>query len=286
MFGKLNPKIVAASVFGLLLVGSAFWLSPEREVATPDPRFEVVAGPAPERSFIAVSDEDGDGIADWKHTLPELPDESDTVSATSTHTATVAVDMLEQLMQSNMKFGAADPNIVAGYAESYVSTLAADTLYTEADIVTNPNTDTAAHRTYGNLVAEITFANAVTKQVDDEVTLLDRVVASKDSEAIGDLALIAASYEGITNDLLEAPVPVSLIEEHLDLINAANALAVDVHAFTSVETDPLYALVRIRRYREDALGLYQAISNLYLAIDAAGVTWTDSDSASKFIKVE
>ncbi|MEX0918299.1 MAG: hypothetical protein WDZ93_04050 [Candidatus Paceibacterota bacterium] len=295
MNGKLNPRIVIASLAGLLLVFGAFYLSPYgQETRLPDPRVEVVAGPAPEREFIDVRDENGDGVADWKETLsPKAPWLTDRQTSTSTatttertHTQTVAIDMLQRMLQSGMRGGTGDAETVLDRSNDYVYMLATDKLYAGRDVRTSPDTGTAALRAYGNAFAEITFANSVQKELEDEVVILDRAVNARDPAALADLALIAESYEGMTHDLLAIPVPQTLVAEHLDLINTLNAIAIDIRGFEKVFEDPLLALARIQRYEDDALGLYQAISNLYLAIDAAGVVWTDADAAGRLIEIK
>jgi hypothetical protein len=290
MNGRINPRILIASVVGVLLVGTAFFFSPYHHPRSADPRLEVVAGPAPERNFIEITDKNGDGVADWRETIPAVPQLSDsdatsTASTTRTHTAEAAIGLLEHMMTENMN-GAANPQLALARTTAYIQGLAMDDLYTAADIHTSGDNSTDAFRAYGNAVAQITFDNSVPAETKDEVTALQDAMESNDPSALEDLAVTEASYAGVVHDLVALTVPSSLSKQHLDLINTMNALAVDVDGFGQAFSDPLYALVRIKRYPDDVRGLYAAVSNLYLAIDAAGVTFTDADVASRFVRIE
>src|SRR5690606_29771417 len=103
-----------------------------------------------------------------------------------------------------------------------------------------------------------------------------------DPDVLNQLDPIITSYENMIESMLKAPVPSTLVKEHLSLINVYQALVNDIKAFQKVFEDALPTMLRFRRYQADAEALYLAISGVYTALDKHGVTWTDADVASKF----
>lgn len=293
---SMNPRIIIAVVVGILLIGGAFWLSETRAQPTPDPRREAVTAPAPERDYITIADEDGDGIADWKQTVPKKPawltkqistTTASTTATSSSHTEAFAVRTLKEMMQSNMygEFGGNTESIIND-SNAYINELATDELYTEADIsVTNDQSD-ATLRVYGNRIATIALNNGVEKDIENELSILHSAMQTQDAEALADLQLIEHSYENMVAAMLATPVPAGYTDVHLNLVNAYEALRVDVVAMQHVFDDPLYALVRLQRYEEDGQGLYQAISDVYLQLHDDGVRWSEDDIASDFIRID
>lgn len=297
MRSTISPRILVAATVGLVMVVGAYFITSQPANTAPDPRETAVVGPAPERDFITIDDEDGNGIADWKQTLPERPEwlteravatsTEEVEHASSTHTEVLAQSMLRRMLSNNMLDGFGDsPEEITERSAEYIQMLATDPLYLEGDIVIDNDTSADALRAYGNRVAEITFDNAVAKPVENELDILDTAVQLQSEAALGDLELIAASYEGMVADMLATPVPRTYVTEHLDLINTYNAVAVDIRGMQQTFTDPIYALVRIQRYGDDVYGIYQAISNLYLKLDEDGIEWGDDDIASQFIRID
>lgn len=289
---NINPRIVIASCLGLFFVFGAFVLSSDETYAEPDPRLTAVTGPAPEREYIPVQDTDGDGTADWKKLLPRATNwltastTGTTTAATSTHTELFAKQTLEQLMNAGI-YGAYGNNTdtILAYSNEFINKLAVDELYTESDIIVSQNTSETALRAYGNRVAGITIENSVDREIESELSILNQATQTQDPESLADLMIIAAAYEQIVYDMLATQVPYTYTKEHLDLINTYNAILVDIRAMQQVFTDPLYALVRVKRYEEDGKGLFQAVTNLYVKLHQDGIRWGEHDTASKFIRV-
>lgn len=264
-------------------------LSLDRTAAAPDPRVQAVVAPAPDRTFIEIDDQDGDGIADWKQTLPSVGLRATTTASTTpeTHTRTVAVNALQRLMESNMQ-----PELgegvegITGDIDTYIQSLAIDTLLVEADISLSDDTSSTALRAYGNSIARIVRDNAMEGEVATEIELLERALQANDPELLADLARIAASYEGMIADMRALSVPRTYVKEHLDLVNTYQAMLINIRAFEAAFTDPVYSLVRFQRHQEDMRGVWQAIVNVYTELHEDGIRWTDADIASEFITVE
>ena len=104
-------------------------------------------------------------------------------------------------------------------------------------------------------------------------------VTDKDIE---DLNLVAKMYKGTLEDTLSISVPKEFAKEHLDLINVYNALYHDVLGLTELINDPVKALIRVKRYQDDVVGLTIAMENMYRALDKAAYVFQTSDNATLF----
>lgn len=283
-------RIGGAVIIGVLLIGGSFIVSPGTGAAVPDPRVEAVVAPAPPRNFIDVDDTDGDGIADWKQTLPSFPSMQPSATSSTevdTHTETLAVQTLQRLMQSNISGGfGEDLGSITGDTQRYIAELATDTFFTEADITISSDTTNAALRSYGNAIARIVRDNALEGSTEGEIVIVGKALRDGTPETLAALAPIIASYDGMIEDMQHIGVPRTLTEEHLDLLNAYNALRIDIDGMRQAFTDPVYALARFQRYQDDAEGLYYAIVNLYTKLHEDGVRWSKGDIASEFIRID
>lgn len=279
---KINPLIIVSTAIGLFLVlGSLAMVYFRPEVKNVSQN--VLEHPT--RVFIPVDDKDGDGIPDWQSTLniSTIYLNEETAATTSmTKTASLAAELATLSLAGNKQPDKAALNDLS-------TRLAADSMdeqYDRTDIRITNNNDADSLRRYGNRVAEITFEYAPPKGTENELVILNRAMSTNDTTVIEKLEPIIVSYEGMLSAMLVTEVPSNLVKEHLSLINVYNAILNDQRAFKNVFNDALPAMTRLRRYQADTEALYLAISNLYLKLDQNGIKWSESDTASSFIKIE
>lgn len=86
-------------------------------------------------------------------------------------------------------------------------------------------------------------------------------------------------YRQMRDQALRTPVPQSLAKEHLDIVNVFNALHAGLRDVRSVYDDPVVALMRVKRYQDDATGLANSMRNLYLALEPNANLFTPDDPA-------
>lgn len=84
------------------------------------------------------------------------------------------------------------------------------------------------------------------------------------------------------DESLLVPVPRVFLKQHLDLINTYEAMYQDISAMALSVEDPAVALLRIKRYREDALGLGLALQNMYDALEPHAGLFSANDPAVLF----
>lgn len=84
------------------------------------------------------------------------------------------------------------------------------------------------------------------------------------------------------DESLLVPVPKLLLKQHLDLINTYEAVYKDIYAMTYSLEDPAVALMRIKRYEDDVLGLGVALQNMYDSLQPYAGLFSVSDPALLF----
>ncbi len=279
---KINPKIAAASLFGLTLVGTSFVASIYKEDR------EETNKVAPTlvsntRTFINITDKNFDGIPDWQESLniPTIHLGGENNSATMTKTAALAVTLATQSYIGNTSGNQNTDSLL-----SQVRQESLDIQYDRSDIKVGSSNNQEILRTYGNKVAAITFDFAPPANTDNELLIVNRALNRNKAEILNDLDPIIESYEKMISAMLATEVPPSLVKEHLSLINVYNAILKDIKAFKNLFNDAFPAMARLQRYQSDTEALYLAISNLYLSLDKLGIKWNNNDIASRFIKIE
>lgn len=283
-----RKRIAGAFLIGSALVAGAFFIS--RQSSAQVENGAVVA--APERTYIPASDSNADGVPNWRESL--LTTETITLTddtATSTYerpttiTGKFATNFLEDMLRARTygQFGDSQEELVEGAVNELIED-SQDVLFTEEDITLIENEDEFILRSYGNHVAAIVLSqNTAT---DNEAIILQDALRYNDPERLKDLEPIAASYVYMVKQMLEAPVPQTYTKEHLDLLNAYNAIREDIHAMQKVYDDSLYTLVRMKRYPDDVLGLYNALSNLYFNLEHQDqIIYAEGEPAQKVMSI-
>lgn len=287
MQGQINPKIIGATIIGFALVAGAFTLSSlqkGRDYTLP----AAIPASTPERIAIAVTDTDNNGIEDWRDEFvtaaPVILNEStSTYVLPDTLTGRMSISFMEDVIRSQNygPFGKSQDEVV----QHTVDSLAQETeliLYDTPDINIMRDWDEKDILNYANTVAATIYTNSI-PNMDGELEILYDIVANGKRERISELETLAGVYASYRDDTLKIPVPAFLAKEHLDLINTYNALHEDIKAMTLAYEDPAVALLRLKRYQDDATGLAHALQNMYLALEKYAYLVTADDPATLFV---
>lgn len=285
----MNPRILGAFIVGSGLIGlSYFAAATTDQSAAPNVATGVVAGEAPGRSYIEIADTDNNGIPDWRENLKSLRTIPFSTQASSTDdyvipdtlTAQFAIELFQDTVRKDAyaPFGSTPEDIMAK-AEQKIQAAAADKLYTRQDIKISSDNSAASLKNYGNKVAEIAQINGIASDIENEAVITEKAVRQGDPELLAPLATIANSYKNMRDSMLDLPVPQEAVSSHLNLINTYNALLIDIEGMQVAFEDPLYAMTRIKRYEDDATGLYNALNNLYGQLREGGVRYDQTDIA-------
>ncbi len=286
----MNNRIIAAVAFGSALILATYTLSGFGKAKTaPDPQKEVVTATAPVREYIPTTDSNNDGIPDWQDVLVNttpLYMATDTGSSTyqtpTTLTDQLAVSFFEEYLR-NKSFGnfGQTPDELVAKANENLKLETSDTLYTISDCLVTQDNSVASVKTYGNSMANILLGLPKRDDSYNEITILNQALSTNDETELSKLALVVDDYTTVRDGFLNIAAPAAMIKEHLDYINSVNAVLSDIRAMQNTFTDPLLSLMRLRRYNDDAKGLYTATLNWQNKIAELGVTYAANEPAAQ-----
>lgn len=287
MQGQINPKVVGATIIGFALVGGAYISSNfGKHESTTLPA--AVSASTPPRAAITVTDSDSNGIEDWRDEFVTTEPITLNIATTSyvlpdTLTGKVSVNFLEDIIRSKNygPFGKTDTEVI----QNTVNNLARETeirIFDTPDVNIMVDWDDEDVLNYANTVAAIIYNNSI-PEIDGELEILYDVVTNNKPERLSELETLAGVYANYRDDTLKIPVPNLLAKEHLDLINTYNAIHEDIKAMTLAFDDPAVALLRLKRYQDDATGLAQALQNMYVGLEPYADKVSADDPASLFV---
>lgn len=289
MQNESSRKILGAFVVGIALVAGAYTLG---SIANPKqvPQ-QAAVGTAVEnaapRVAIEVTDEDNNGIEDWRDSFvtsePVIIQQEDAeYDAPETLTGRMGVNFIEDIIRSKMYdgVGRTEEEVIV----DTVNLMEQETSYQLYDIpditIINEYTD-ADIKNYANAFAGAIMNNELANS-ENELTILYRVVSYGETDRIPELQAISNAYASMRDEALTIPVPVEFVKLHLDLVNTFHAVSKDIEAMTLTITDPAFALLRIRRYEDDALGLNYALQNMYAGLTSYSRLFGAGDAALYF----
>ena len=119
--------------------------------------------------------------------------------------------------------------------------------------------------------------------LEGELFILQDILASNDTSRITELNSLAEAYKRNRDAVLATPVPAFLVKEHLDLINTFHAIYKDIEAMAAAVEDPAFALLRLKRYEDDATGLGLALENMLMGLVDYSELFSANDPALLFI---
>ncbi len=264
---------MGATLVGGALVCGAFVLNnlrtnqiPVAAVIDPVQQIDTTLG---DRNFIPVNDTNNDGVEDWREEFVvqapiELPATGTptTFAMPTTITDQVGIQVFESLLKNkaNVQFTQTNEEIV-GRTTDKIKSLAQDTLYTRESITVVP-TEPVAIRRYANMMGQSLITNNVTDS-EGELEIVYAALQTNRQEDLKKLEPLAEMYKKLRDDALAAPVPERFAEDHLNLINAYHAMYRNITDFQMIFDDPLVALLRIKRYQDDATALALILSAMY-----------------------
>lgn len=257
---------------GTLIILGAFWV---RGRGGASESGSIIVAPAPERTAIATRDSDGDGVEDWEENLVGRAfetisaststafldgEESEPYEKPTTLTGRFSEAFLQDYLEGKMQ-GAdfSDPSALVGSAVSAIESSTKAKRYTRLDVVRVPTSAETTHA-YGNEISSIMQRYSI--ENESEVIILERALTADDPALLAPLSPIREVYQNIIRDTLETPVPDAFTDEHISYLNALEAIRTDIAAMEQAFTDPLLALARVRKYKDDAQALFDALRGI------------------------
>ncbi len=275
-----QKRIAVAFLVGAILVSVAFFIRGNSASGNYEDASTIVVAP---RTHIEIEDDNSDGIPNWQDELAgsefiEIPTASSTYVEPTTVTGKFAVSFFEKFLRTKAYgiFGGSKEELIANASQELVKE-SEDILFTKDDLTVFSSNNAQALLTYSNHVANIILAHP-TKSQNEALILQDSLKYDK-PEKLQELKPIAQAYTDMVKAMLETPVPSSYVDEHLNLTNAMNAVREDINGMQKVNDDALYTLVRMKRYKDDVLGLSNALTTLFNTLYLTdAIRWNQGDA--------
>lgn len=286
MWLKAHQRIVGAFVIGLSLVAGAYIVTNFSIPGVSQPS-AVQGSQTPLRTAIAVSDEDKNGVEDWRDAFITagpiiITDTNASYTPPSTVTERLGITFFEEIIrgQNYGPFGRTETEIITDTVNE-LSEETNQTLYDVENVSILENWSDEDIKNYANAMAGIIIRNNK-EGMDNELVILNDIMTRNKTERVSELEVIAGAYKSMRDESLLVPVPRQFLKTHLDLINTYEAIHKDVYAMTLGLSDPAVALLRIKRYEEDALGFKLALENMYSGIEPYSALFSSNDAATYF----
>ncbi|PIW97331.1 hypothetical protein COZ82_00130 [Candidatus Kaiserbacteria bacterium CG_4_8_14_3_um_filter_38_9] len=288
MFG--NKKVTGAFLIGFALIAGSYVVSNFGKNAEPiTANIYTATTPLAPRIFIPIVDSDQNGVEDWREDFvsetPLIIDESTSTvpyEMPTSLTDQVGIQLFQSILEAKAmgKVGPSQTEIIQKAADQLRKTVK-DVIYGPNNVTTIPLSPTAV-RTYGNTMAQIILNNNQPDS-ENELTILDRAVKSEDPEELKKLNPLALMYKNLRDQSIATPVPEPFLKQHLDLINTYQALYKNLSDMQLVFSDPVVALMRVKRYQDDAIGLSLALQNIYNMVLPYASVFESNDPAVLFV---
>ncbi|MEZ4194887.1 MAG: hypothetical protein R3B53_00605 [Candidatus Paceibacterota bacterium] len=286
-----NPKVIGAFLVGFAMVAGAYLANNFGEPRVGLPSVPLaVADTAPARVFIPTSDQNADGLEDWRDQFISAPavnlaegDVEEVYTPPTTLTGQLGVSIMEGLItvKGAGSLGKSEEMVVSDAIKQLERVATADIIYDVRDIIISEDYSDETIRSYGNALANILITESAPDMRNELVILRDYLESGK-AEDLADLKKLASVYKNYRDATLNTPVPKIFVKEHLDLINVYNALYTDLDTMTKASEDPMLPYVRLKRYEDDVNGMALAMTNIYDALVPYARVFRMNDSVMMF----
>lgn len=293
-----QKRIGSAVLLGAAVIAVSLYLrqtNDQKNALTNDTASGIVVTEAPKRSAINIADSNNDGVPDWQEALvATTPLAGDVLGASSTVpynppdtlTERFSRQFFENMLRTKTAgdFGGDSESLVKAATQSLAAD-AVDTPFTNKDIIVKSDNQPVTLSAYGEAVAEI-LQNKKDTTGENEAAILNRAISTEDPEELKKLDVKIDIYKAIIAETKSLAVPTLVAQQHLNLLNTYQAILNDIIAMRGAFSDPMRALLRIKRYEDDTKGLLAALENLYTTLNNNGAQWETGSAVGAIINLE
>lgn len=277
---KSNPKkVYAVLIICLALIASSFILSRKPQIKTSSESID-----ATNTINLDVTADAKTSNPDWSNMLTKTVKN---ISSTSTGdikygpddfnpnlvTARMARDVFYEYLQAANN-GSISQDQIDEIVNKTLSnpdySIAPGVTYTKTNIKITSDNTTDAYKKYSqqfNLILSKRMQEV--KTLNDPMAIMIKLSQSDDPKKLLDLDKIISATKGLIEDLVKLPVPSSIQQLHLGMINASSALLTDIQAMRNINADPVSSLIAIKSYGQhysDFIGALGNINNFFKKI--------------------
>ncbi len=288
----MNTKIRVggAVLVGVSLVAIAWFFDSKKFVALEGSAAVVVA--TTPKNIQKNQDTDGDSIPDWEEKLlgtdpsqkneypkapaPEITADEEPIpdTATTRFMQSVVGTYITKTLNGTPPDEGGKQKLIDD-AIAGASRYTTDRLFTEKDLFVSASETDESIKTYGNLLGSAFNKNPGNNE--NEFLILKRALDSENKEELALLDPKIQAYRKTLDEMRAIPVPPSLKEEHLSLLNKILTVHNTIVTMRRAFEDPLPALMRAQEYFTHIEHLSQALSQITVRLKDKRITYTNSE---------
>lgn len=280
-----NAKILFMIFIAIILVGGAFLLAEYRN------RTAQTVFTKPEIHTDITSNTISNDI-DWKKVLisNDLVSTSTVKDLTKKSEKLTPIDILarnffskymEMNQNGTLNDASSQQELVTDIIQNGI-TLSKPKTYTIKDLTILNDDSKVALRYYGNAIGDIFKNNAVNAR--NEAVVAKEALEKKDPSILKEIDPLIENNTRALNQLIKTPVPQSLANNHLRLINAMSSVVFMDKGFRESLIDPIYALQATGLYMENSKNILEAMAMIRNSLKTNEITFLSGEGGSIFIK--
>ena len=290
----MNTKIRVggAVLVGVSLVAIALFFDSKKSVALEGSAAVVIVATTP-KNIQKNQDTDGDGIPDWEEKLlgtdpsqkneypktppPDIAEKEEPIpdTATTRFMQSVMGPYITKTLNGTPLDEAGKQKLIDD-AIAGASRYTVDKLFTAKDLFVSASETDASIKTYGNLLGSALNKNPGTNE--NEMFILKRALDSENEEELALLDPKIHAYRKTLDEMRAIPVPPSLKEEHLSLLNKILTVHNTIVTMRRAFEDPLPALMRSQEYFTHVEHLSQALSQITARLKDKNISYTKDEN--------
>ncbi len=244
-------------------------------------------------------DTDGDGLKDWEEILvgsnprdakskgevsKKTPLDNDLTIKKENLTSTdiLSRDFFARYMELRQIGASGDKLSQEDAVSQSVGTLAfpQPKVYTTANIYTDSTIGKEAVRIYVNKIGTIFKTYIISSR--NEAAIVKESTDKENPKILEELDPIIASYKKVLTGLIKIPVPSSMTQMHLDIINSLSGVIFINELFRKSATDPVLGLQAAGSYLRYAGKFNISYNNIRSYITFLGITYMEQEGGSFF----
>lgn len=159
-------------------------------------------------------------------------------------------------------------------------TLSQPKVYTMANIAIDSNTGKDAIKTYGNKIGSIFKTHSI--QSRNEAVIAKDAIDKQNERLLLELDPIIANYKKTLDGIMKTPVPNTMSQMHIDLVNSLSGVIFVDELFKKSYTDPMSGLQAAGSYIKYAENFNSAYSGIRSYLTFLGITYASEEGGTFF----
>lgn len=126
--------------------------------------------------------------------------------------------------------------------------------YEMKDVVISNDITTIKLKNYGNIIGGALINYSTNTNAP---SIADEALSTDNLDSLSKIDPIISSYKKIIDVMKSTPVPISIAQYHLNILNAINTLLYSAQGLRNIQTDPMQGMI--------ALGVYSSAQDLMMS---------------------